>query len=275
MLPPSSSLDVYFDMEGFPLVEGGLEYLFGATIIESDSPLFKDWWAHNRQEEKEAFEAFVDWVYDRWKRDSGMHIYHYASYEKTALRRLMGKYGTKESEVDDLLRNEVFVDLYNIVRQSMKVGTPNYSIKSIEQLYQEKRGGDVATAMDSVVFYQRWIDEQDGNDWQTSKILGEIRAYNKEDCDSTLQLAEWLRKLQADQKIIPRPRELKLGTKNAITAEARSAVASLAATLRDGVSQDPKLRTEDMRVQELLAYLWSFIGEKPNQFSGPNMIERR
>ncbi len=42
----------------------------------------------------------------------------------------------------------------------------------------EKRAGDVATAMDSVVFYQRWLDEQDGTHWQTSKILGDIRAYN-------------------------------------------------------------------------------------------------
>ena len=28
-LPLASSLDVYFDMEGYPLIPGGLEYLFG------------------------------------------------------------------------------------------------------------------------------------------------------------------------------------------------------------------------------------------------------
>ena len=31
LLPPPSPLDVYFDMEGYPLVDGGLEYLFGAV----------------------------------------------------------------------------------------------------------------------------------------------------------------------------------------------------------------------------------------------------
>lgn len=89
-------------------------------------------WAN---EEKAAFEAFVTWAHDRWKQDAHMHIYHYAAYEKTALRRLMGKYGTRESEVDDWLRNEVFVDLFTLIRQAIKIGEPKYSIKNIEHLY--------------------------------------------------------------------------------------------------------------------------------------------
>ena len=40
-----------------------------------------------------------------------MHVYHYAAYEITALKRLMGRYGTREDEIDDLLRRDVFVDL--------------------------------------------------------------------------------------------------------------------------------------------------------------------
>ena len=40
-----------------------------------------------------------------------MHVYHYAQYEITALKRLMGRYGTREDELDDLLRRGVFVDL--------------------------------------------------------------------------------------------------------------------------------------------------------------------
>ncbi|MBA3991924.1 MAG: helicase [Cyanobacteria bacterium DS2.3.42] len=258
LLPPPSPLDVYFDMEGFPLAEGGLEYLFGATIIEAGELAFKDWWAHDANEEKAAFEAFVTWAHDRWKQDAHMHIYHYAAYEKTALRRLMGKYGTRESEVDDLLRNEVFVDLYSVVRQAIKVGEPKYSIKNIEHLYMEKRAGDVATAMDSVVFYQRWLDEQDGTHWQTSKILGEIRAYNKEDCDSTYMLAEWLRRLQAGENIPPRVKQLKLVDPDSPNVQARSDAAALAATLLEGVSQDPKERTEDMRLRSLLAHVLEF-----------------
>ena len=45
------------------------------------------------------------------------------------MKRLMGKYATREDEVDELLRDGVFVDLYKVVRQGFVVGTPSYSLK--------------------------------------------------------------------------------------------------------------------------------------------------
>lgn len=201
LLPPASRLDIFFDMEGYPHIEGGLEYLFGASYLENDSLKFTDWWAHDRAEEKKAFEDFIDWTIARWKDDPGMHVYHYASYEVSAMRRLMGRYGTRETEVDDLLRNEIFVDLYQIVRQSLRVGEPSYSIKNIEHLYMDARSGAVSKATDSVVFYERWLEAGDSKDWATSSILEDIRNYNKDDCDSTVKLAQWLWQLQRTEGI--------------------------------------------------------------------------
>ena len=54
---------------------------------------------------------------------------------RRALLRLAGRYGVGEDEVDDLLRNGVLVDLYPLVRKSIRVGTENYSLKSLEPLY--------------------------------------------------------------------------------------------------------------------------------------------
>ena len=71
-------------------MKDGLEYLWGATHIESGSPEFTDWWAHDHQEEEEAFIQFMDWAYSRWKKDPHMHIYHYAPYEITALKEFPG-----------------------------------------------------------------------------------------------------------------------------------------------------------------------------------------
>ena len=34
LLPPSSPLDIYFDIEGFPLEEGGLEYFWGVVYLD-------------------------------------------------------------------------------------------------------------------------------------------------------------------------------------------------------------------------------------------------
>ena len=74
-LPPDHAADVFFDMEGYPLISGGLEYLFGACSRngQASSLEFKDWWAHDRDEEKLAFEGFVEWAFNRWKNNPGMH----------------------------------------------------------------------------------------------------------------------------------------------------------------------------------------------------------
>ena len=195
LLPPGDPADVYFDMEGYPLVAGGLEYLFGVYGLngQTGSLEFKDWWAHDRAEEKLAFEGFLDWVFNRWKSNPGMHIFHYAAYEVSAVRRLSTFHDTRQEAVDDLLRNEVFVDLYKIVRSGLRIGENSYSLKTVENLYRPKRVTEVATAAESMVQYARWMESGESRDWNASNILKGIRDYNEDDCKSTAQLTNWLR----------------------------------------------------------------------------------
>ena len=202
LLPPHSKLDVFFDIEGYPLLEGGLEYLWGVTYFdEQGERQFKDFWAHDHQQERLAFKNFIDWVYARWQLDPTMHIYHYANYEIAACKRLMGRYGVCEEEVDQLLRNNVFVDLYKIVKSGLRIGEPKYSIKNVEHLYRGKRDTEVGTGGDSVAVYDAWRENPDGKDWQSSKILHDIRDYNIDDCNSTQELVDWLRAEQQKHHI--------------------------------------------------------------------------
>jgi uncharacterized protein len=204
-LPPADPADIFFDMEGYPLITGGLEYLFGACHREQDALGFKDWWAHDRESEKGAFEGFIDWVYARWCASPGMHIYHYAPYEVSAVRRLSTRHDTRQEEVDQLLRNGVFVDLYQIVRHGLRIGEDSYSIKKVERLYRPGRQTDVATAVDSIVRYAQWIEAGESTDWKQSGILKGIRDYNEDDCQSTAELVDWLRSVANDNGIKARP----------------------------------------------------------------------
>ena len=202
LLPPLSKNDIFFDIEGFPLEDGGLEYLWGVTYFDDKNlRQYMDFWAHDREQEKESFRAFIEWTYQRWQQDPTMHIYHYASYEITACRKLMSRYGVCEYEVDQLLRNEVFVDLYKIVKGALLIGEPRYSIKNVEHLYRAKRATAVGSGGDSVVVYERWRENPDGNTWQTSKVLNDIRSYNIDDCNSTQELVAWLRERQKSSGI--------------------------------------------------------------------------
>ena len=205
-LPQHNDLDVFFDIEGYPLVEGGLEYLWGCSYFDSDNQRqFKDFWAHNATEERQAFIDFITWVYNRWQRQPAMHIYHYGNYEIASCQRLMGKYGVCEYAVDQLLRNQVFVDLYKIIKTSLQIGTNKYSIKNVETLYRPKRDTDVGTGIDSVIVYENWrnlyLASQQSKNWQQSKILNSIRDYNIDDCNSTQELTVWLRKQQLKSNI--------------------------------------------------------------------------
>jgi len=185
-LPQPDPGDLFFDMEGDPLEEGGLEYLFGVYYHDDGQPKFQPFWAHSRQEERQAFQDFMTFVMDRLARYPNMHIYHYAPYEETALKRLMSLHGTCEAEVDHLLRSEKLVDLYKVVRESLLASEPRYSIKNLETFYMEKRTGEVTNAGASIVFYEHWKETRD------PALLQQIHDYNEDDCRSTYLLREWL-----------------------------------------------------------------------------------
>jgi predicted RecB family nuclease len=189
LLPPPSHGDVFFDMEGFPFFEpsGGLEYLFGAITLDGDRPQFCAFRAADRPAEKAAFEAFIDFVWDRLRRYPDLHIYHYSHYEPDRLKTLTALHATREEEVDELLRREAFVDLFQVVRRALRHSHDNYSIKAVRQFFMPEAGkGAVTGGAESIVEFQRWLDTGD------ARILDAIERYNEEDCLSTLNLRNWL-----------------------------------------------------------------------------------
>lgn len=191
-LPKPDAGDIFFDMEGNPLAEDGLEYLFGVLTFKGKKPDFQSFWAHNRYEERQSFEQFMDFVAGHLRKYPHAHIYHYAHYEETALKRLMSFHGTREAEVDNLLRFGKLIDLYKIVRESMRISEPRYSIKNVEHLYLKKREGQVKNAGASIVYYDRWKESGD------PELLNAIEDYNRDDLKSTHELRQWLLTLRPD-----------------------------------------------------------------------------
>lgn len=199
-LPAPDPGDLFFDFEGDPLWsprpgEHGLEYLFGA--VEADTGEFVHWLAHDREQERAALVAFLDYLERRRARHPGLHVYHYASYEASALARLSQRHGVGEAAVDNLLSTGVLVDLYAVVRASLRVSQPSYSIKKLEPLYMgEQLRTGVDNAADSVAQYAVWCGLRDaGDDVAAAEVLAEILDYNRYDCVSTRELLSWLRRL--------------------------------------------------------------------------------
>ena len=191
-LPRPSAGDLFFDMEGDPLFEGGLEYLFGFVNEEAATgqPQFTAFWGHDRAGEKQAFEQAVDFITARLSAAPDAHVYHYARYEESALKRLAMLHGTRENEIDNLLRQGKLIDLYRVVREAVRVSEPSYSIKNLEAFYMPRREDEIKTAGASVVVYEQW--RRLGED----RLLQDIADYNEVDCRSTLLLRDWLLSLR-------------------------------------------------------------------------------
>ncbi|MEB3045632.1 TM0106 family RecB-like putative nuclease [Rhizobium mulingense] len=182
LLPAPQPGDIFYDIEGDPHYEGGLEYLHGVWLDGQ----FKAFWAHDHGAEARALSELLDFFKQRLAAYPEARIYHYAPYEITALRRLTAKYGIGEALFDRLLRERRFVDLFAVVRGALIGSEANYSIKSMEAFYGRVREGEVKTAGGSVVAYERWRETGE------QSILDEIEDYNRVDCISTEELRDWL-----------------------------------------------------------------------------------
>ena len=94
------------------------------------------------------------------------------------------------------------------MRKSIRVGTENYSLKSLEPLYMgsELRTGDVTTAADSITMYARYCElRADGRaaPARPTIVLKEIEDYNRYDCRSTHRLRDWLIKIAIESGVPP------------------------------------------------------------------------
>ncbi|WP_407358566.1 TM0106 family RecB-like putative nuclease [Microbacterium sp. LTA6] len=213
-LPVPSHGDIFFDFEGDPLytepapdgdAQWGIDYLFGwVDNADQYTPL----WAHTFADERRALETFLDFVNARRAAHPGMHIYHYAPYETSHLVAMAARHGVREGEVDRLLREGVFVDLYPLVLRTVRVGSRSYSIKKLEPLYMgdDVRTSDVQKGDDSIVQYVAAKElAAAGEQTEADAVLADLADYNRYDCVSTRRLRNWLIEIAKREGVHPAP----------------------------------------------------------------------
>ncbi|WP_411375670.1 TM0106 family RecB-like putative nuclease [Arthrobacter sp. MPF02] len=289
-LPAPSPGDIFFDFEGDPLWQDpatgvwGIEYLFGVVEApapgDEGSPVFRPFWAHSRSGERRAFLDFLEYVEERRARYPDMHVYHYASYEKTALRNLSLAHQAGEDIVDDWLRKGLLVDLYATVRHSLRISEASYSIKKLEPLYMgdNLRSGDVKDAGASVVAYAAYCAARDaGRQDEADIILASISDYNRYDCLSTLRLRDWLLEIAPQAEAKGQPAEAAGDGQNAAEPVRRPAEQAQddaaegtleEARLREYLSSLPDNRpwTDDERAIAMVAAALGYHRRERKQF---------
>ncbi len=285
MLPEPSRGDLFFDIEGDPFFSStevdGVDYLFGVIepgVLDDSEPRFHAFWSIEDGRitlaaERRAFEQFIDLVMDRLAADPGMHVYHYAPYEPTAVKRLAQRYGTREAEVDQLLRGRVFVDLYRAVRQGIRASVESYSIKKMEQFYGYVRDIEMKDANASIVEFETWLELGDSSgaaaEADRSRILAEIEAYNRDDCVSTLRLRDWLEEQRA---VLAAEMGEEVARPSLVEEEGREAserqleIMALVQRLTEGVPEERRERSDEQHGRWLLAQMLNWHAREQKAF---------
>lgn len=257
-LPTPSPGDIFLDFEGDPFAgEGGLEYLFG-VVMTNDAGNFEYQarWALNREEERAAFEWFIDMILERMARFADLHIYHFGSYEQGAIKRLMLRYATREEEVDRLLRGKVMVDLHTITKQTVRASVEQYALKEIEKFCDYRRHVPLPDANQARHFIEHQL-ELNVSPELTEETRGIVEGYNEDDCRATEGLRRWLEGIRAgiieSGREIPRPQVEDAAASEEVTAHQQRVAALFDALTRD-LPAEPSARNREQSARWLLAH---------------------
>jgi predicted RecB family nuclease len=269
-LPEPSDGDIFFDLEGDPFVgRTGIEYLFGFTSLnKKGEPVYYSRWCNTPGEEKVAFEWFVDFVVQAWSQHPEMHIYHFTAYEPSALKRLMGKYASREDAIDRMLRGGIMVDLHTVLKQSVRASVESYSLKELEVFHNFKREIPLEDSRRAIRSIEH--DLELGNLENIAEPLREIvRCYNRDDCLSTNSLRNWLEErrtyLIQTGKDVPRPKPDDSAPPPGVD-DHQQRVAALFNSLTKDIPIEPAERTNEQTARWLLANVldWHRREEKAN-----------
>lgn len=269
-LPEPNDGDVFFDIEGDQFYQkGGIEYLFGRTFLDGENLDYAGLWALDRKSEKKAFEETVDFLMKQLDTYPEMHVYHFGHYEPTAMKRLAMRHGTREEEIDDLLRNKCFVDLYSVTREGVRASVESYSIKKLEPFYKFDRQIDLSEVRNPKRTVEAML-ECNTIEKITNEEKSVVEGYNKDDCDSTLKLHKWLEELRPESTPRLNHKEEQEGgeeteltekqqKKKTEAIEKAKEVAELKEELIKDCPEEPSRRTSEQHACWILANLLGYF----------------
>jgi predicted RecB family nuclease len=273
-LPEPSPGDMFVDLEGDPFagdleIGGGHQYLFGfVTARHGNGFQYQKRWAFDAQEERRAFEWLVDAIEAQQQEFPAMHVFHYGVYEPSKFRYLMGRYATRQEQIDGMLRAGVFVDLHLVLTEAVRASVEEYTLKRIEAFYGFKRSVPLDQSLAAMRYIEHGLQMGLGEEELSAEHRDAMEGYNADDCRSTAALRVWMESERAKKALegsgIPRFTPKDSEPKDDLK-EWQTRVAALVKELTKDVPTDANRRLPEQRAQWLMAQLidWHWREGKP------------
>jgi predicted RecB family nuclease len=193
---PRGARFVMFDLEGIPPQYEELDkvYLWGAQVYGAGGSIgpYKPAVAgFGADGDKAGWERFLAGAREIMEENGEVPFIHWHDYEKNKLLMYIHRYGDPEGTAARVLG--ACFDLLPVVRDSLALPVPSYSLKAIEGLAGFKRtmkeyGGDW-----SIGRYIRAVENKD--EAERRSIMEEILRYNEEDLKATWVVFQWVKGL--------------------------------------------------------------------------------
>ena len=184
---PERKVEIFLDLEGIDPTMAvdetpQIDYLIGILVRENSEEKYMSFTAKDTNHEKEMLLEFIEFL----KKQNDYVIYHYHSYEKTHLRKMMEKYEIDEETQKMVLDN--LIDIYKVATNSVSFPTYGNGLKQIAPyLGFSWRHKDVG-ATESISMYLEYVKNPEENKVQFQKIID----YNEDDCIATRVIKDWL-----------------------------------------------------------------------------------
>ena len=191
-LPVATSFAI-LDLEGLPPYEDDLDriYLWGVKVRgERPSSYLSARAGFGDDGDREGWLEFLGLavrLFDEYGPD--LRFVHWSPYEPAKLRTYIGRYGDPDGIAARILESSI--DLLALLRASVALPLPSYSLKYVDEYVGFRRGLPEANGAWSMAKYIEAIETADPS--ARDALVAEILEYNEEDLDATWAVMEWLR----------------------------------------------------------------------------------
>jgi uncharacterized protein len=184
---PTPTIRIYFDFEDDPLQD--LIYLYGfLTITPGGGSKYSFIWCEDHDGEERAFQEFLDLCKSLTGQD--YRVFHYHRHEEIVIDRLAQKYTPSNPEPLEEFKSKM-IDLQREVVNHAVLPTLGYGLKPVSKFIGFRYSDEDPGGAQSIAWFQDYQKDPEKN----AELKQRILTYNREDCDATRLVHEWLNNL--------------------------------------------------------------------------------
>ncbi len=176
---PSASSHLYFDIEGLP--EKGFDYLIGLIVDANGAQRHHYFWAENEGQQQEIYAQFVQTL----EHYNDYLLFHFGSYEKTALKRMQFRLPEKYKKALDSIQERT-VNLLSIVHSHIYFPTWSNSLKEIAAFLGFEWSDGEVSGLQSIVWRENWDRTRE------FELKERLIRYNRDDCLALKRVADFI-----------------------------------------------------------------------------------